>query len=73
MTKEEVQKSMKYGKVFDISEFARDVRHGYFTEYDGVGYFHDGEKETDENVFTDKGNFRKATAKKYKFVCWYNK
>lgn len=72
MTKKELQKSMKCGTAFDTDYFQKLCEDGSIIDDDGTGYFHDGEKETLISVFDANGNFRKSTAKKYKFVCWYN-
>ena len=67
----------KYGGVFaddvdDIvyttAEFIEDVKRGSFNSFDGDGYFHDGEKETDISVWN-----RLVNSSDYPYVCWYNK
>lgn len=73
MTKEELQKSIKFGDVFTTEEFQRYNEEKLFIWYDGIGYFHDGEKETNESVWDEDGRFRKDLVEKYPFVCWYNK
>ena len=73
MTKEELQKSMAFGDVFTTKEFQHYNETGSFIWYDGIGYFHDGEKETNEPVWDEDGKFRKDLVEKYPFVCWYNK
>lgn len=39
--------------------------------YDGIGYFHDGEKETNISVFDDSLTY--GDVKDFPYVCWYNK
>ena len=73
MTKKELQKSMAFGDVFTTKEFQRYNERGLFIWYDGIGYFHDGEKETNEPVWDEDGRFRKDLVEKYPYVCWYNK
>lgn len=50
-SKEQVQKEGLVAKcggdVYILEEFIEYVENGCFIPYDGVGYFHDGEKETD--------------------------
>lgn len=71
MTREEVQKQIRFGDVYTLEEFRADVKHNSFNPYDGGGYLHDGEEETeisvwDINIFDEQWN-------KYPYVCWYNK
>lgn len=70
-SKEQVQKETKYGDVFITEEFAQDVEHGSFIPYDGTGYFHDGENETNRCVWDNSVTAEEV--KKYPYVCWYNK
>lgn len=70
-SKEQVQKETKYGDVYTLEEFIEYVEDGSFIPYDGVGYFHDGEKETDRCVWDD--NVTVEEVKKYPYVCWYNR
>ena len=47
-TKEQVQAETTCGGVvFTLDEFCDAVEQGSFNSYDGLGYFHDGEVETD--------------------------
>ena len=54
-----------------IEEFIEEVRTGYITDYDGSGNYSDGEYRYGR-VDLHPG-FLKNAAKKYKYVCWYNK
>jgi hypothetical protein len=74
-TKEQIQKEIRFGDIFDVKEFTEDVFDGLFTPYDGFGYFHDGEKETDICVWDNVGAYKLYTAEsgKYLYVIWYNK
>lgn len=71
MNREEVQKQIECGDVYTLEEFRAHVKNGSFISYDGSGYLHDGEQETEIsvwsiNIFDEKWN-------KYPYVCWYNK
>lgn len=66
-TLEEIKKDMEFGDIYTTDEFIEDVNLGYINEFDGIGYFHDGEKETDISCWD------KREANKYPYVCWYNK
>lgn len=70
-TKEQIQNEMGCGDLFDSIAFLSKVKDGSFNECDGVGYFHDGEKETDISVWGYK--VTEETFNKYPYVCWYNK
>ena len=70
-TIEEVQKQKNIGDVFTLEDFRNYVDNRFFTDYDGVGYLHNGHKKTsisvwDINLFNEKYD-------KYPYVCWYNK
>ena len=58
--------------VYTIENFAEKIKKGSIIPLDGVGYFHDGEKETEFSVFSHQVSFYEAY-KKYPYVCWYNK
>lgn len=45
-TLEQVKVEQEFGEVFTINEFAELCDEGYINEYDGIGYFHDGENRT---------------------------
>ncbi len=71
MNREEVQKQIGFGDVYTLEEFRAYVKRGFFISYDGSGYLHDGEQETEIsvwriNIFDEQWN-------KYPYVCWYNK
>lgn len=57
--------------VFTRKEFEEYVEDGCFIPYDGIGYFHDGINRTNISVW-DK-NITSKDAKKYPYVCWYNR
>ena len=68
-TIEEVRDAMKYGgEVFTSEEFKTYAHENSFNPYDGSGYYHDGENETDISVWSD---YDIDTT--YPYVCWYNK
>lgn len=70
-TIEQVQAEMEFGDVFKLEEFASMVTEGYLIPDDGVGYFHDGEKETNISVWNTSLKYKDI--KRYPYVCWYNK
>ena len=59
------------GEVYFTKVFNEYVARGSFTPCDGIGYFHDGEKETNRSVWTS--GISSADIEKYPYVCWYNK
>ena len=70
-TIEQVKKEIKFGSVFTLEEFADLVCANCINEYDGIGYFHDGEKET--NIYVFNPNLTIEEMKQYSYICWYNK
>lgn len=72
-TIEQVKTEIEFGNVYTFNEFMHLVESGLINSFDGIGYFHDGEKETDWSVWTD---YPKETLKKIAqcpYVTWYNK
>lgn len=66
---EQIEKEIPYGSVYTADEFLEIIIHGGVNEYDGFGFFHDGEQELD-----DKGVFDlSAWEEDYPYVVWYNK
>ncbi len=65
---DEIQNEMEYGDVFSSEEFKTEVENGGINEYDGIGYYHDGQKETDVSVWS-----KDEIDTSYPYVCWYNK
>ena len=59
------------GDVMTADEFFEGVDCGCLTSYDGWGYFHDGESETDKNVWDDSLTWDDVCD--YPYVVWYNK
>lgn len=57
--------------IMSIEEFIELVETGFITDYDGSGYYSDGEYRYGSVDFYL--SFLKNAAKKYKYVCWYNK
>ena len=71
-TKEQVQNEIgDSGTVFTVDEFDDAVSEGGITSYDGFGYFHDGEKETDFSVFSPYTKYEDI--KDMPYIIWYNK
>lgn len=71
-TLQEIEKEMKFGDVYTLGEFIEYVRDGLYNDYDGHGYFHDGDKRTEEFIECNV-KFLKKFIGKYPYVCWYNK
>lgn len=59
------------GEVFTLKEFISHTDIGLFNRYDGDGYFHDGENETNISVWDS--NLAWEDVENYPYVCWYNK
>lgn len=74
-TIEQIREETKVGDVFTLKEFMEVVERGCINDYDGFGYFHDGDKETDINVFGDIWYKFEVddVLKRYPYVIWYNK
>lgn len=70
-TIEEVKTECEYGEVMTTKEFYQEVANGFYNSFDGCGRFHDGEKETNINVWDRSLTW--DDIKKYPYVCWYNK
>ena len=71
MTREEVQKQIGFGDVYTLEEFRTYVKNGFFISYDGCGFLHDGEQETEISVWSI--NIFDKQWNEYPYVCWYNK
>ena len=69
---EQVQKEIQDTHVIPIDEFIADVSEGLFTDWDGIGVFHDGEIETDIEIECN-ASYLKTVREKYPSVCWYGK
>ena len=65
-TLEEIQNEMEFGDIYTTEEFKKYADD--FMECDGVGYYHDGQKETRISVW-DSSEIDMS----YPYVCWYNK
>ena len=68
-TIEEVCKQKNVGDVFTLDDFRNYVYNRIFTDCDGVGYFHNGNKETSISVWSV--NLFNTKYDKYPYVCWY--
>ena len=71
LTKEQVQEQCD-GNVYTLEEFCSLCDEGLINSSDGHGYFHDGIKETEADVFSNKID-SEYVWKNYLYVCWYNK
>lgn len=70
-TIEQVKQEIKFGNVYALEEFEEMLDDNAVSSYDGIGYFHDGEKETNISVFDDSLTY--DDIKDFPYVCWYNK
>lgn len=68
---EQVKLEQGYGEVFTLEEFITFLENGCIISYDGIGYFHDGENETEISVWND--NLTWDDVKDFPYVCWYNR
>ena len=57
--------------VYTLEEFIELLNEGYIIDYDGIGYFHNGENETNISVWDH--NLTWDDVKNFPYVCWYNK
>ena len=69
-TIKEVRTECEYADVMTTEEFCQEITNGYINSFDGSGYFHDGEEETDISVWDRSLTWEDV--KKYPYVCWYN-
>lgn len=69
-TKEEIQEEC-FGDVYTREEFLEQVRSGRINCFDGIGYYHDGNEETEISVWTSEGAFVEIS--EFPYICWYNK
>lgn len=58
-------------EIYTREEFEELVDCGAFIPYDGIGYFHDGEDETEVSVWDE--TLTPEDVEKYPYVCWYNR
>lgn len=70
-TKEEIQEEIRFGDVFESKKFLECVDSGCFNEYDGEGYFHTGECETNLSVWD--WDVIRDTFNNFPYVVWYSK
>ncbi len=70
-TIEQVKQEIGFGNVYTLEEFEEMLDDNAINCYDGIGYFHDGEKETELSVFDDSLTY--DDVKDFPYVCWYNK
>ena len=70
-TKELIQAEIPFGEVFTLDEFIAEVEENWINEYDGIGYFHDGENRTDFSVWNEHYSWDDVI--RFPYVIWYNK
>lgn len=63
----------EFPDAYTVQEFIDAINDGWFSSWDGTGFFHDGEKETDICIWDVFGNFRVSEMYKYPYIIWYNK
>ena len=68
---EQVQREEEIGTVYTTEEFAMCISRVSFNAFDGVGFFHDGEQETNKCVWDYFLTW--DDVKDYPYVVWYNK
>ena len=68
-TLKQIRNENPYMNVFYTIDFKVAVDYGEFSEYDGIGYFHNGEKQTNISVW----NAGYKDWEKYPYIIWYNK
>lgn len=66
---EQIEKEIQYGNVYTTDEFLELLIQDVVSEYDGFGFFHDGERELDNKGVFDLS----AWEEDYPYVVWYNK
>ena len=71
-TLEQVQAEEKIGDVFTVEHFCELMDDGYITDYDGWGFFHDGEKIRREYSVFDN-SYSWDDVKDFPYIVWFNK
>ena len=64
----QVKAENPYADVMTLDEFCNYA----FSSYDGHGYFHDGDKETEVSVWNDELTYDDVRSR-FPYICWYNK
>ena len=64
----QVKAENPYADVMTLDEFCNYN----FSSYDGHGYFHDGDKETEVSVWNDELTYDDVRSR-FPYICWYNK
>lgn len=75
-SKKEIVESQSYKildekDIYTLNEFIDMVNKGSINSYDGNGFFHNGENETNISVWDNSLNW--DDVKNFPYVCWYNK
>lgn len=63
----------KYGIVFHIDDFIKDVECGGFIDYDGIGYALDIDGKEIEKIHCDTKYLKSLKRKGAIFIAWYNR
>ena len=70
-TLQQVKRENPLSTVMTTQEFCQEVLTRHIIPFDGFGYYHDGEKETNTKVDFIPGIIWRYKDK-YPYVCWYN-
>lgn len=70
-TKKQIKKELYCSEVYTKEEFLKLNEEKLIIPYDGQGYFHDGENETNLSVWADSLTW--DDVKDYPYIVWYNK
>lgn len=62
---------IEFGDVYTFEDFVSMCLSGFLTDYDGIGYYSDGEKET--NIMVIPSDVVDEVTKEFSHVVWYNK
>lgn len=70
---------IEYGdnaRVFNTDTFSDYIERGTFNRFNGVGFFHDGERCTNISIWDSEANLHFTTwedfIKTYPYVIWYD-
>ena len=63
----------KYGIVFYIDDFIKDVERGDFIDYDGIGYALNIDGKEIEKIHCDVKYLKSIKKKGAMFIAWYNR
>lgn len=67
----QVRQEIPEADVYTVNEFSDLIDCGGIGNYDGQGYFHNGENETVLSVWDDTISWEQV--KNFPYICWYNR